>query len=529
MKKSTKIGLIAGVAALVLIAGLISLIIFAPFGTGKDDGTIKPIDIGSIESTVDENGIRTVEVPTDENGNLKEKTVGSLVELQPSYLEKIKIENEAGIYEFECSTNSDGATSYTLLGFEDYDINKSNVSRIGTAISTLKMAAVVDVTGENKSDYGFDNPVGVATAEFTDDSKVVIYIGDDAPGGVYKYVMLEGCDSVFSVAIADVEPLCLNLNDMFNTSIRSDYSTVSDEDFTYIKLGGTHLAEELTIEHAPDGSLDAYYVLASHNNKPISSNWGSYIVGSIKSLTAERVAFANPDSKILAELGLDKPYATVEAEYVYDKVSDETGETAKETLMVSMICTEPDADGLVYMMDKGGKLVYVMKAESVDWSLVTLDNLRSEYAFAPTYSAVKSLTVEVDGKSYKFDVKTVITEEKDPETGEDVSTSTMTVTCGDKAIDEAYFRVLFDDMAYIPARGNASAVEKGNEKLITVTYEYSTEREADTVTFYATDSQKVIPEINGEVDTYVYKSDVSGIADNAKALSEGKEIKSIRG
>lgn len=529
MKKSTKIGLIAGVVALVLIGGLIALLIISPFGGNNDPGTVAPIDIGSIESTVDEDGIRTVKVPTDENGNLKEKTVGSLVELQPSYLTKIKIENEAGIYEFSCTTNSDGATSYVLLGFEDYDLNKSNASQIGTAISTLEMAAVVDVTGENKADYGFGEPEGVATAEFTDGSKVVIYIGDDAPGGVYKYVMLEGCDSVFSVAIADVAPLCLNLNDMFNTSIRSEYTTVSDEDFTYIKLGGTHLAEELTLEHAPDGSLDAYYVLASHGNKPVSSNWGSFVVGSIKSLTAESVAFANPDSKTLAELGLDKPYATVEAEYVYDNVSDETGETTEETLLVSMICTEPDADGMVYMMDKGGKLVYVMKAESVDWSLVTAENLRSEYAFAPSYSAIKGLTVEADGESYAFSVDTVITEETDPETGEPVSTSEISVTCGDKAVDEAYFRILFDDLAYAPARGGAEASEKSSEKLITVTYEYSTEREPDTVVFYATDSQKVIPEVNGDVDSYIYKSDISGIADNAKALSEGKEITSIRG
>ncbi len=529
MKKSTKIGLVAGVAALVLIAGLILLIIFMPSGGNNGDKPITPLDIDSVEATVDEDGIRTVEVPKDADGNVKNLTVGPLVDLQPSYLKKIKIENEAGNYEFSCTTNSDGATSYVLIGFEGYDLNKANISRIGTSISTLKMADIVDVTGENKADYGFGEPQGVATAEFTDGSKVVIYIGDDAPGGQYKYVMLEGCESVFSVVFSDVEPLCLNLNDMFNTSIRSDYSTVSDEDFTYIKLGGTHLPEELTLEHAPDGSLDAYYVLASHGNKPVSSNWGSYIVGSIKSLTAESVAFANPDSDTLSELGLDKPYATVEAEYIYDKYSDETGETTEDTLFVSMICSEPDAEGMVYMMDKGGKLVYVMKAESVDWSLVTLDNLRNEYALAPSYSAIDSLTVECGGESYSFKVETVISEEKDPETGETVSASNISVSCGDKAIDEAYFRILFDDLAYIPVRGSAEASEKSSEKLITVTYGYSTERDDDIVVFYATDSQKVIPEVNGEIDAYVFKSDVSGIADNAKALSEGKEIKSILG
>lgn len=526
MNKRTKTWLIVGISALVLIVGVVLLLVLLP--SSANGGEYTPIEFNSLESTVDESGVRTVSVPMDENGNPKVNISGSLLDLQPSYLREIKIENSAGNYVFNCSTNSDGATSYTLVGFEDYDLNDTNASMMGSAISALDMVALIDATGESKADYGFDSPLVKASAKYTDGSKATIYIGDDAPGSTYTYVILEGCDAVFSVLKTDVEALTLNLNDMFNVLIRSDYSTVSDEDFTYITLGGTHLAEEVTIEHAPDGSLNGYYVLSSHDNKIVNAAMGSEIVGSIKSLTGESVAFANPDEDTLKSLGLDNPYATVKAEYVYEETSEETGATEEKTLYVSMLCSEPDDSGKVYLMDEGGSLIYTIGTDAIDWSVVTMEDLRSEYAFAPTYSAIKSMTISNASESYTFEVETVITESVD-ENGEDTSTSETAVKYGGKTIDEAYFRVLFEDMALIPCRGVAADSDKGSEALVTVTYEYSTGRAADTVVYYKTDSQKIIPEINGEVDCYIYKSDIDGILDNAKALSEGKEIASILG
>lgn len=525
MNKRTKTWLIAGIAALVLIVGGALLLIFLPSG---EDSEYVPVDYNSVEATVDESGVRTVSIPVDENGDAKDNLVGTLIDLQPSYLTEVKIENSAGNYTFSCSTNSDGATSYTLVGFEGYDLNDTNVSMIGSAISALDMAAVIDATGETKSDYGFDAPLVTASAKYTDGSQTTLYIGDDAPGGTYTYVMMEGCDAVFSVLKEDIEALTLNLNDMFNALIRSEYSTVSDEDFTYITLGGTHLDEEVTIVHAPDGSLNGYYVLSSHDDKIVNSTVGSDIVGSIKSITGESVAFANPDADTLKSLGLDNPYATVKAEYVYEVTNDDD-EAEEKTLYVSMLCSEPDENGKVYLMDEGGKLVYIIGTDAVDWSVVTFESLRSEYAFAPSYSAVKSMTVSNGSESYTFVVDTVITESVDAETGEDTSISETVVKFGDKTVEEGYFRILFEDMALIPCRGSATAADKGSDELVTVTYEYTTGRAADTVVYYATDTQKVIPEINGDCDCYIYKSDINGILDNAKALSEGKEIDSILG
>ncbi len=522
MNKKTKIGFIVGLAALVLIVGVVLLLVFLPSDSG-DNNEYVPKEFHSLESTVDQAGLRTVSVPLDENGQAEENITGDLVDMLPKDLKEIRIENSAGNYVFKCSTDADGATTYTLVGFEGYDLNTTNASMMGTAISCLNMANVADATGENKSDFGFDNPQVTASAKFTDGSYVKLYIGDDAPGGAYTHVMLEGCDAVFSVVKTDIEALTLSLNDMFNSLIRSEYSTVSDEDFTYITLGGTHLAEEVTIEHAPDGSLNGYYVMTSHDDKVVNSGVGSEIVGSIKSISGESVAFANPDADTLKELGLDKPYATVKAQYEY---TDAEGN--EQELYVSMLCTEPDAEGKVYLMDEDGKLVYVFAAEKIRWAEASMESLRSEYAFAPSYSAIKGMTVSKGDESYSFTVETIVTDSVD-EDGNDTSVSEISVKYGDKEIEEGYFRTLFEDMAMIPARGVADASDKSGEELVTVTYEYNTGRDADTVIYYATDSQKVLPQYQGEVDCYIYKSDIDGIMNNAKALSEGKEITSVRG
>ena len=520
MNKKTKIGFIIGLVALVLIVGLVLLIVFLPSDSGENE--FVPKEYNSIEATVDESGLRTVNVPVDEKGEAKVNLSGSLVDMAPADLTEIKIENSTGNYVFKCTTKSGEATEYTLVGFEDYDLNGTNASMLGTAISTLKMAGVVDVNGENKADYGLDNPKVTASAKFNDGSHITFYIGDNGPGETYTYVMVEGCDSVFSVLKTDAEVFFLDLNDMFNALIRTDYSTVSDEDFTFITLGGTHLAEEVTIEHAPDGSLNGYYVMTSHNSKPVNSDLGSKIVGSIKCLTADGVAFANPDADTLNTLGLDKPYATVEAHYEY---TDAQGE--EKELNVSMLCSEPDAEGNVYLMDEDGLLVYKIATDKISWAEATMEGLRSEYAFAPSYSAVKGMTLSNGSESYSFTVETVITEGVDDE-GNETSVSEISVKYGDKEIEEGYFRTLFDSIALVPVRGAATADGKG-EAIVTVTYDYNTGRDSDTVTYYATDSQKVLPEYEGEIDCYIYKADIDGIMDNAKALSEGKEITAIGG
>lgn len=520
MNKRTKIGFIAGLGALVLIVAVVLLIIFLPSSSNENEFT--PKEFNSLESTIDETGLRTVKVPVNEKGEVKENVVGSLVDMVPADLEEIEIKNDAGNYKFKCSTSADGATSYTLVGFEDYDLNDTNVALIGNAIACMDMASVVDAKGETKSDYGFESPKVEASAKFTDGTNVTVYIGDDGPGGTYTYVMLKGCESVFSVLKSDIDVLSLNLNELFNPLIRSEYSTVSDEDFTYITLGGTHLAEEVTIEHAPDGSLNGYYIMTSHSDKPVNTTLGSEIVGSIKSITGESVAFANPDADTLKKLGLSTPYATVKAQYIYTNAQGE-----EQELYVSMLCSEPDENGKVYLMDEEGKLVYLIGTDAVDWSVATMESLRSEYAFAPSYSAVKSMTLSKGSESYTFDVTTLIIDSVD-ENGEDTSLSETVIKFGDKDIEEGYFRTLFEDLALIPSRGSEIDTEKGDE-LLTVTYHYNTERAADTVVYFSTDSQKVLPEVNGEVDSYIYKSDIDGIFDNAKALSEGKEITSVTG
>ncbi|MBE6793435.1 MAG: DUF4340 domain-containing protein [Ruminococcaceae bacterium] len=524
MNKRTKISLIIGIVALLIIAGVILLVILLPSG-GEAEENFVPKEYHSIESTVDEEGVRTVSVPVDENGNPKVNVLGTIIDLTPGDLVSINLKNQSGNYDFTVAEDAEGYNVYTLAGFEELELQGTNASMIGSSISNIDLNAVVDVTGSKKADYGLDNPKVTASALFKDDSTITVYIGDDAPGGGFTYIMVEGCDAIFSVAKAEVEPLTININELFSTSIRPEYTQISDEDFTYITLGGTHLSEEITIKHAPDGSLNGYYVLSSHGDRIVNSTVGSDIVGSVKSLTAESVAFANPDEDTLKSLGLDNPYATVKAQYVYNEVSGDASE--EKTLEISMIATKPDENGMVYVMDEGGKYVYLMALDSVDWVDVSFEDTRSEYVFAPSYSAVKSVTFSKGSESYTFDVETIITENTDAETGESAETSEVAVKYNDKIREEAYFRILFDDIAYIPCRGVAEDSEKGGEVLFEITYEYNTGRAADTVVYYGTDSQKVIPEVNGEVDCYIYSADVDGMMDNVKAFSEGKEIKSI--
>lgn len=521
MNKKTKLALIFGGAALVLVAGLIVLLLLWPFGTEGEGDTLA--EYVSLESTVDENNIVSVQVPTEADGTAKEAISGTIIDVLPAQLNKITVENQGGSYSFDVVTNSSGETTYTLVGFEGYALDGTTPALMGSAVSSLEMAGIVDLTGEKASEYGFDSPRAVVTSQFKDGTTTIIYIGDDAPGGEYTNIRYGNTPTIFSVLKTDIEPLLSNLNDLFDDSIRSDYTTFSDESFDAITLGGSKLKDELVIEHG-DGSLASYYVLSSHGKTPVNTDIGSGIVGSIKSLQTDGVAYVNPSASQLASLGLDKPYATVKT--TYSNTDADTSEVT--TLKVSMLCSKPDADGNVYLMNEGDKVVYIMKAESLTWATATLDDMRSEYVFAPAYTALKSVTFTVGSETYKYNLETVVVDSVDAE-GNDTSTTSTTVTLDGKAVSEAYFRVLFDDLALMKNRGKATSAESDGEKLVNVTYEYSTGRAADKVEFYGSASQKVIPSVNGSMDCYAYKAEIDGIIKNAKALAQGKEITSIAG
>ncbi len=532
MNKNMKSLIWAGIALVVIVA-LILVVVLVPWGSFGSDNT-GDIDYGvDMSTSVNDDGLHTAKINTNDKGEIENNSFGTLIEYTPSQIEKISVSSEGGNYTFLLTTpvNEDGtteATIYTLEGFEDYDLAATNPSLLASALCNIEFTKVADL-GEGASDYGFDNPRSEATVYYTDGTHSKVRLGDDAAGGGYSYIQFGDSDTVYVVLTTDIEPMLYNITDLFNTSINSEFTSVADDSFDKITLGGTHLEEEVVLVANTDKSLSAYYLMSSHGNKAVNTTEGSNIIGSIKALVAESVVCVNPTSEQVAEYGLESPYATVNTTYSYtDKKYDSNGnEVSSEdkTLTVSLKASEQDDSGCVYMMEEDGKLIYSIKASSVAWATTSFEKLQSEYVLYPTYDALESVTFTYGGESYTFDLSS----EEVTTTKEDGSTSTETeprVHLSGETVDPDMFYVLYQDMAFMEI-GGAAGSEDTASALLTVTYNYNTDRASDTVEFHSTDTQKVIALVNGESVGYVYKSYVTALGENLLLLSEGKDIVSV--
>ncbi|MGN0453359.1 MAG: DUF4340 domain-containing protein [Ruminococcus sp.] len=522
-------------AALVVIVGIILAVVFVP--SCADDGQQLPeIDYGvDIELSVNSDGLHTAQVQTNSKGEIENNSYGTLINYVPADIDKIVMNTEEGNYSFlsVTPTNADGsteATVYTLEGFEDYDLVDANPSLLASAVCNIAFTKVIDLTGENADEYGFTNPRAEATVYYSDGTHSIVRLGDDAPGGTYCYIQFGDNDTVYLAATENMEPMLLSITELFSTSINGDATSVADDSFDRIILGGTHLDEEVVIKANSDETLSCYYVMSSHSNAPVNTVIGSNIVGSIKSLTAKEVVCVNPSDEQLKEYGLLSPYATVKTNYTYteSEYDSEGNETAKKekTLSVSLLASEADSENCVYLMEEGGKLVYSISADSVAWATASMSDLKSEYVFYPSYSALSAVTVKASGSTYKF---VLGTEEKTTtdDDGNSTTSQVVTVTLGNKKLDESQFYIFFEDLSMLTYAGE----DQGNGKkgdMLTVTYSYKNGKADDTVVFCSTGTQKVLPEVNGSIRGYVYKDYVEDLCENVKLLAADKEITSVQ-
>ena len=529
MSNKMKRNVILGAIALLLVVASIVLIIVIPKGgetPAEDEFTI---DYGiDMETFVHEDGLHDATIKTNDKGEIENNSYGTLLEYIPRKINKIVIKNQDGDFTIKAEhpVDKDGKTLpsvYTIEGYEDFTLTDELTNNIATTVSIVKFAKVADLGGKKASDYGFDNPRAEATVYFNDDTYAIIRVGDDAPDTEHCFIQFGDSKNVYVAAKSDVKALLIGFHDLFNRGLNSDHTSVADDSFDKIILGGTHLKEEIVLvknEDYYDTSnkktfLQNTYILESHGNLPANNLEGSKIVGSIKAPTAESVVCVNPTDKDLEKYGLKTPYATVKTNYINsEETYDAQGNKVTNNevvLKVSLLASDVNSEGMVYMMEEGGTLVYRISALSAPWATTTLDSLYSEYVFYPNYEGVESVEVTANSKTYKF----VMTYD-----------GTVKVSLNGKSLDADQYWILYQDIVFIENEGQDTTSASTGD-ILKIKYNYVGSRASDTVVYSTTDSQKVIATVNSRKVGYAYKTYLTSLVSNIEDFANGKEIKDI--
>ncbi len=514
MKKNKKTLIIVSLAALVLV-GVMLLLIFLPKG-GDGDGTATYDEGIAMSTSVDENGVHQVDIKTDKNGNIDNNSYGTLMEYTPAQIKKMHIENESGSFDVTSytPTNDKGETDttvYTLVGFEDFELQAGAPDVIANALAQLDFSKVLTLEKKKGDDYGFDSPRATATVTYTDDTKAIVIVGDDAPQGAGTYIKFGDGDAVYLVDAETVAPLLYSVTNLINLEINKTPSDTANTQASKITISGSNFGKEIELKVNEDGKNSASFIMTKPENVYANEGESSSVAGAIRGLSATGVKMVNPSDNQLKELGLKTPYAKIKAVY------------PDETIVLS--ASKPDSEGNVCVMAEGVNVVYEMPSTRLPWVTTSYEKLVSEYVLNPKMIALSQMSVNDGSKTYDFKLSSKEVTTTDDEGSETTSTTT-TVQCGGKELEDAYFQTFYQNVAYTQLAEVKSASTSGSP-VFSVTYTYEADGSTETVKIYSTGDSRYVAEVNGTVVGTVYKANINKLIKQVEQIAGNKQVDSL--
>lgn len=497
MKKTTKSLIIAIASVAVLVGAFLAVYFLLP----------------SQENTENE---------TSSDSSEAEEDHYHLISHVPADIKQIDVENETGKYTilaetptFE-STAEDGTVSsvtdstvYTLVGYEDMELLAGSPDTLADDASSVTASKIVN-DGSNKSDFGFDNPRAVVNVTYTSGEKKTIRVGDDAPSSKGAYLMIDGDENVYLVESDSIDGFLIGAMGMLSTEIGAAADDDEENNFTKMVFGGSLFDnKQVVIDYNDSAAYTETYVITSPDKTVANEETVTYMIGSVRNLTAKEVAAVNADNDKIKEFELDKPYVTVDAEY--------------PDLKVSYKATKPNAEGELYLLSNG--IIYIMDSASVPWVNYTYEQLIPTEVIAPKYDSVDKITVDVKGTKYEFDITRTTETSHDDDNDTDIETITAAIKCNGKDISEGSFTSFYQNLTSAQRNGIGD-VPKDKKSILTVTYEFGDGTSAKAE-YFEGENRKCPVLINGTLGSTAYESYVNKITEDVVKAANGEVVKSI--
>lgn len=533
LSKNTK-ALTVVIIAIVLLGGILALIVFCMptlHNPNKQPLPIEstyPTDANGREYAVDLKGNKIendLGVSRDKDGKIISDGVIEITNKGPLAVSKIQIQNESGSYTIlsktptEETTDAQGnktsktkETVYTLIGFENEPLQSEQVSSIANQASNIKTKAIVDIKGENLKDYGLDEPRSKVVTTFTDYTFVAIDIGNDAPDNLGTYIKYPDKKGVYLVKAESLNNLMLSTLDLLDRNITNSSNSEKDTDIKELKLSGQYFPDPVTIVPNDDKTCDAYYKMTTPKKQFVSVTNGSKAISAIRGLISNGVVCYHPNSKQLSQYGLSNPAVKLQAKY---------NDTSYNLSASTPQKTETEND-IIYIYNHDKKIVYKTSSSTVPWAGSNYNDLRYEYIARPIQNKLSSIEITSGGKTYRFSLEQI--KKTDNKGNETTSTKIM---CNHQKITESKFGTYFDNLTMVQRSGNAENKDVRGAATLIVKYNYNNGKSPDTIKYFKADNKKMLAQVNGETDSYVFETYTSKIISDTPKIARNKTVTPI--
>ena len=514
LSKTAKWFIIAAVAIVLITAIIVALVTIPATKTDKEFDPGTPVTL-----TVDENGEHQANVQLNSKGKLDNNSYGTLTEYTPSDIAKIEVENSSGTFTIlaetprtineETGEEETDATIYTLVGFDDTALKTGGPDTIANDVASLTFNSVADPVGDKASDFGFDNPRAKVKTTYNDDTTATIIVGDEAPSQAGTYVMFGDSEVVYVVANDAVDGLLFSVLDLITLEINTAASTTENAEFESLTLKGEAYGTTIELRPNDDKAIDTTYKMIAPKNMFISEIEAANITGAVRGLSGTEALCVNPSSSQLSQYGLSSPYAELSA--VYPDTS------------VHLRVSKPQNDMVNIIADSN--IIYSIEASRIPWIYTTLDKLTPDTVINPNFESLSSIEVTDSSGTYVFDITTKSESVDTTEGGQEEVTST-TARYNGKKLDSDNFYVFYQNISAMENAGKAN--DSGSDTVaLQIKLSYSTGRPTDTITIYETGNTKYVAQLNGNIQSLVYKSYCTKFSQSVQDLIMGKTVGSF--
>ncbi|MDR2908717.1 MAG: DUF4340 domain-containing protein [Oscillospiraceae bacterium] len=283
---------------------------------------------------------------------------------------------QAGKEPFELEKLSrDGEVSGTLSGRESLPVDYAKCAAVLQAAVKLPYIKAVVAEAQDYSPYGLEPPIARVSISSESNESVTLIIGDIAPDGTGRYLRREDSSEILLVPVYALDNYLLSEYDYLSHTLTPPAGTPLY--FERMTLSGGGRDEEVVIIASDQ---EGYFEVAAPVSHPLDPTGGFAAVSGVFSMGSGNIARIDITDEDLIDFGLDNPWASVEVE---------SGISGNFTV----VATEPDRDGHVFLYREGVPVLYTAEAQELDWLAVSWRELISDTACAPPVEALSALRV----------------------------------------------------------------------------------------------------------------------------------------
>lgn len=452
---STVKGLIAGVAALVLLGGGIAVMkLTEPKPETLDESSVAEEDASLSIYSGDYNDIKTIEVTNSAGGYTLKR-----------------------VYR---AASEDEQSRFEIEGLENVKLDETTLTDFGPNAATLTATKLIDEHAPDMSRYGLDKSETKAKITFDGENAqtVSLVLGNDTPAGDI-YVCLEGSDTVYSAPSSFLKSYTYEKEYFVSTVVleepaEDDYPIVKT-----IKVERSDLDYDIVFEYSGEnesGGTTATHVMTSPVNAYLNVSDSVDYTHGLFGLNASGILSVSPTEEELKFAGIEEPLCTVTM----------TLEDGKEYVLKTGIPfggTDDTETGYAGYFE-GTDILWNFSADQVPWVTMKPEDAMSSLVFGSYIYDLKSLDISAGSINRKFSFEGT--------TADDYS-----VKLDGKDFDLERYKSFYQALIKAPAESMCLSDEGIGELIASFKLSYNNGNADELIEFYAADNKEVIIKKNG--------------------------------